>query len=375
MQSRSGLVSHVVQFCRSVREHGLLVGPSETADAVRSLSLIDLIDRDQVYWALRTVLVSRVDEIAAFDGRFSWFWTFPRPPELSPPTSGLPRMGDLRRTSRGVGLQGGDDDDGSRPHVVQVIRTGASPVEVAARRDLSAVRGDDLADISGIAARVSRALPSRPGRRRRHHRRKGIPDLRGALRLSLSHGGDLISLPRRRRVPRVPRLLVLLDVSGSMDRHAGLLLQLVYALAQRTGRVETFVFSTSLTRVTRYLRAPSFSESLSSISDAVKHWSGGTRIGECLATLNRDYAHLLDRSTSVFLLSDGWETGDPERLAQELERLRRQVRRLIWLDPLLGTPDYAPLSVGLQAARLHVDTFASALNLEQLKRLPALLRG
>ena len=149
----------------------------------------------------------------------------------------------------------------------QVIRTGASFVEVVARPDLTVFRGDELAEISAIAARMVRALPSRPGRRRRRHRRRGIPDLRSALRLNLSHGGDLITLPRRRRVPRFPRLLVLLDVSGSMDRHAELLLQLIYALGQRGGRVETFVFSTSLTRVTRHLWASSFSESLRRIGD------------------------------------------------------------------------------------------------------------
>ena len=139
--------------------------------------------------------------------------------------------------------------------------------------------------------------------------------------------------------------------------------------------METFVFSTSLTRVTRDLKAPSFSEALRRVGNAARHWSGGTRIGECLGTLNDEYAHLLDRNTSVFLLSDGWETGDPDHLARELARLRKQVRRLVWLNPLLGTPDYEPLSLGLQVARSYVDTFASALDLAQLKRLPGLLRG
>ncbi len=237
------------------------------------------------------------------------------------------------------------------------------------------LRGDRLAEVSEIAARLLRSLPSRPGRRLRRHRRKGLPDLRSALRRSLSYGGELVEIPRRRRTPRVPRLLVLLDVSGSMDRSAGLLLQLVYALGQRTGRVETFVFSTSLTRVTRLLRAPSFSEALAGVGGLVSHWSGGTRIGECLGTLNREHAHLLDRSTSVFILSDGWDTGEPEQLSREMAALRRRVHRVIWLNPLLGTPDYAPLTRGLQAAHPYVDTFASALDIEQLRRLPGLLKG
>ena len=191
--------------------------------------------------------------------------------------------------------------------------------------------------------------------------------------MSLSHGGDLITIPRLRKILRIPRLLVLLDVSGSMDRHAELLLQLVYALGQRMGRVETFVFSTSLTRVTRELGSPSFSEALSRISSRVHHWSGGTRIGECLETLNLEHGRLLDRDTTVFLLSDGWETGEPQHMADQLATVRRQVRRLIWLNPLLGTADYEPLTLGLQAARPYVDTFTSALDLAHLKRLPRLV--
>ena len=373
------LVSHVIGFCRSLRKYGLLVGPSETADAIRSLRLVDLMDRDQVYWAFRTILVSRMDETAAFDDCFRRFWTFQSPqavPTLGDTTPLLPgptQAGGIRSFFKQTLAADDGKSDGMQPPMVQVIRTGASPVEVVARRDLTVLRGDELAQISEIAARVVRALPSRPGRRRRRHRRKGVPDLRSAFRLSLSHGGNLISLPRRRRVPRIPRLLMLLDVSGSMNQHGELLLQLVYALGQRTGRVETFVFSTSLTLVTRQLKAPSFPEALRRIGDLVRHWSGGTRIGESLETLNREYAHLLDRNTSVFLLSDGWETGDPEHLAQQIAWLRRRVRRLVWLNPLLGSPDYAPLTLGLQAARPYVDFFASALDLEQLKRLPGLL--
>ena len=376
MEAPYDLVSHVVRFCRSLRERGLLVGPSETAAAVQGLALVNPLDQDQVYWCLRAILVSRVDEIEAFDDCFRQFWTFrqlqdnsPVLPEPSPTEGGQHLGGRLK-----VGPDGGDYEGPQQP-VVQIAPTGASRLEVVSRRDLTVLKGDELAEVSEIARRVARALPSRPGRRRRRHRRKGVLDLRGAFRLNVAHAGDLVILPRRRRVPRVPRLLVVLDVSGSMERHAKLLLQLVYALGQRAGRVETFVFSTSLTRVTRHLRAPSLSEALRRIGDAVPHWSGGTRIGECLGALNRQHSHLLDRSTSVFLLSDGWETGDPDHLAQELSCLRRQVRRLVWLNPLLGTEDYEPLSLGLQAARPYVDCFASSKDLSQLKRLPHLLRG
>ena len=350
------------------------MGPSETANALRSLGLVDIMERRQVYWAFRAILVSRAEEIAAFDLCFQEFWTFRLEQETS---AAIPRgTRKLEKSSESSKARTESDESASdepRPPKVQLVRTGASSTHVTTRRDLTVFQGDELAAIHEIAARLIRALPSRPGRRRRHHRRKGIPDLRNAFRLSLSHGGDLITIPRLRKILRIPRLLVLLDVSGSMDRHAELLLQLVYALGQRMGRVETFVFSTSLTRVTRELGSPSFSEALSRISSRVHHWSGGTRIGECLETLNLEHGRLLDRDTTVFLLSDGWETGEPQHMADQLATVRRQVRRLIWLNPLLGTADYEPLTLGLQAARPYVDTFTSALDLAHLKRLPRLV--
>ena len=193
--------------------------------------------------------------------------------------------------------------------------------------------------------------------------------------MSLTTGGDPVRLPRMRRVPKVPRLLVALDVSGSMDRYARLLLQLMFAVGQHTKRVEAFVFSTTVTRVTRELSSPSFSEALTRIGRAVNHWSGGTRIGESLADLNTNYDYLLNRHTTVFLLSDGWETGDPDDLAQALRRIQRRVRSVVWLNPLLGTRDFQPLARGLQAAVPYVDHFVSAADVEHLKRLPALLRS
>ena len=369
------LISHVTLFCRALRQGGLLVGPSETASTARALALVNILDKDELYWTLRTVLVSRADEIPSFDECFSRYWMLWLPGKTSsgpgPAVTGGP-VRYVRRRSPAV--LAGLESEGQQPPMVDVVRTGASPIAVEAGRGLTALHGDDLEEISSIAAQLVRALPSRPGRRLRRHRRKGVPNLRAALRLSLSQGGDLIILPRRRRVLRVPRFLLLLDVSGSMDRHAKLLLQLVYALAQRSGRVETFVFSTAITRVTREMKAPSFSEALNRVGNLVSHWSGGTRIGESLRSLNRDHAHLLDRDTTAFLLSDGWETGEPEILAREMASLRRQVRRLIWLDPMLGTPEYEQATLGLQAAAPYVDRFVSALDLAHLRRLPHLVR-
>ena len=369
-------VSHLTRFCRLLRAGGLLVGSRESADAVRAVSVVDMMDRGRVYWTLRSVLVSRHEEITVFDEMFDRFWDFEPQPKRPPTILGMSQAGgmrDFRRRPAATLLP--EHDAQSTDPVVQVLRTGASPNEVVSEQDLAVRGADEMSELSRIAARIVRALASRPGRRRRRHRRKGAPDLRGAFRLSLSTGGDPIRLPRLRRVPRVPRLLVLLDVSGSMDRHTRLLLQLVYAVAQHTNRVEAFVFSTSVTRVTRELKAPSLAEAIGRIGRSADHWAGGTRIGECLARVNADYSFLQDRHTTVFLMSDGWETGDPGDLAREINRMRRRVRSVVWLNPLLGTPDYQPLARGLQAVTPHVDRFVPAADVAELKRLPQLLRA
>ncbi len=375
-QPQYDFIAHVTRFCRALRGHGMMVGPLETADAIRAMTFVDVMDYGRVYWALRSVLVSRHEEFPVFDDLFPRFWDFqpiPQRESSSVPESWFKGGRDFRRQPRTLALPEHDPD--SDNPLVQLIRTGASQRHVVTETDLTALRSDELSELSRVAARMVRTLASRPGRRRKRNRRKGALDLRGALRMSLTSGGDPIRIPRLRRKPRVPRLLVLLDVSGSMDRHAQLLLQLVYAVFQHTKRVETFVFSTAITRVTRELKSPSFSESLRRIGNAVNHWSGGTRIGESIARVNSEHEPLMDRYTTVFLLSDGWETGDPERLARELRRMRRRVRRIVWLNPLLGAEDYQPLTRGLQAALPYVDSFVSAMDVAHLKRLPQLLRA
>ena len=376
MQPQYDFISHLTRFCRVLRDHGLLIGPNETADAVRAISLVDMMDRGRVYWTLRSLMLSRREEIGIFDELFERFWSFEPQPTRPPMTQGMGPAGgmrDLKPRPRSIVLP--ENDSRSDDTFLQIVRTGASAAEVATERDLTVLQSDELSELSRIAARMVRALASRPGRRRKRHKRKGIPDLRGALRLNLATGGEPIRLPRMRRVPRVPRLMVLLDVSGSMDRHARLLLQLVYAVTQHTKRVETFVFSTSVTRVTRQMKAPSFGEALRRVGAAVDHWSGGTRIGESIARINADYEGLQDRYTTVFLLSDGWETGEPQQLAREMRRMQRRVRSVVWLNPLLGTQDYEPLARGLQAVMPYVDHFVSAKDISHLKRLPQLLRA
>jgi uncharacterized protein with von Willebrand factor type A (vWA) domain len=375
MQDTYDFVSHLTRFCRVLREHGLLIGPGEIGDAVRAVSLVDLMAEGRIYWTLRTLLVSRHEQLSTFETLFARFWSFqtmPAKPSQADPWSRVGPNPTVGRYPRSLALP--DHDPGSQATLIQMVRTGASAAHVTSVTSPAATDGHGSSELARIAAAIVRALASRPGRRRKRHRRKGTADLRGAMRLSLATGGDAVRLPRLRRAPRVPRLLVLLDVSGSMDRHSRLLLELAYAVGQRTRRIEVFAFSTTVSRITRELSAPSFGEALERVSRSVDHWSGGTRIGESLDVVNAAYPHLLDRYTTVFLLSDGWETGDPGGLARALRRMRRRVRGVVWLNPLLDTVDFQPLAGGLAAALPHVDHFVPAGGVEDLKRLPPLLR-
>jgi uncharacterized protein with von Willebrand factor type A (vWA) domain len=218
-----------------------------------------------------------------------------------------------------------------------------------------------------LTVQIARRLARRISRRRRPSARRGRLDLRRTLRANVTRG-DLIDLRYRRRKRRKVRLVLLCDVSGSMDLYSRFLLQFLFALQSVFARVETFTFSVHLTRVTEYLRGRSYREVLRRLT-AVRDWSGGTRIGESLAEFNRQWGRLVDRQTIVIILSDGWDTGDPELLAGELLRIKRRAGRVIWLNPLLGNPSYEPLTRGMAAALPLVDHFAAAHNLAALRAL------
>lgn len=369
------ITTHVIQFCRTLRDYGLLIGPRESGDALKAVDFVGLQNQARVYWSLRSVLVSNRQELVLFDQIFSRFWDFDPTPQREQQGPGGDKFGKMRefRSQSGLALVPEHDPD-SATNFLQLFPIGASGDEVKRDRDLVMFSIEELAELSRIASRMVSALATRPGRRMKRHPRKGTVDLRGAMRLNLALGGDPIRLPKRTRILRIPRLVVLLDVSGSMDRYVKLLLHLAYSVGQQTSHVETFAFSTSVTRITNQLRTPSFAEALSRTGDMVDHWSSGTRIGEALSYLSSNYSSLLNRHTTVFLLSDGWDTGEPEKLAREVRRIRRRVVKFVWLNPLQDTEGYEPLTRSLVAASPYVDKFVAAGDIVQLRRLPQLIR-
>ena len=372
----SDLVERTVGLGQALRGRGLLVTPAHAADAVRALRCVGVHSRDQVYLALRCVFAGRPEDYPAFDEEFWLLFgkpardgsvesptdrDLPRPPEGEGEAKPAPSF------ARWLKDDAGADDSGETEEVPL-----ASDRSALAAKDFASFGDDELAEIERIAARLARKLAARPSRRWKAGRRGPRVDLRRTVRKSLGNGEPLELCFRVRR-PRKTRLVALCDVSGSMDLYSRLLLQFLYALQGSVARVESFVFATELRRITPLLTERPYANALRGLSAQVTDWSGGTRIGACVAAFNTDYARLVDRRTVVVILSDGWDTGDPVILGDALELLRKRCRRLIWLNPLLGSEGYEPLTQGMQAALPHLSAFAPAHNLNSLRALERLL--
>ena len=263
----------------------------------------------------------------------------------------------------------GENDAAAEGPEKPVARATFSQDEMLRRRDFAALTAGEIAQAERVIAR----LTWNTGFRRTRRWKSGdgpTLDLGRLVRANARHGGEMVTLPRRQRTQASRPLILICDVSGSMEPYTRMLLLFAHALAVRGGRVEVFVFSTRLTRVTRQFAVSSAQAALSRVRDAVRDWSGGTRIGQAIRSFNTSWARrVLRHQPIVLVISDGWDLGEPELLAREMAWLQRSVYRLIWLNPLIGSQDYAPLTRGLQAALPFVDDFLSARNISSIEAL------
>jgi len=377
------LTRAMLVFGAMLRASGLPVTTSALMDGVRALEAVDLMDRGEVYLTLRTVLMSRIEEQPVFDRCFEAFWRFhaeegqgldglvaavkPQRQEDDPAPDAVEAA---REKQAQVALDDWDEGGAADDEPLEV--PSLSDREALMDQDFSTFPAEQLDEVARLTVQIARRLARRVSRRRKPTRRGGVIDLRRSMRANLMKG-EIIELRRRARRRRKVRLVLLCDVSGSMDLYSRFLLQFLYALQNVFGRVETFTFTTRLTRVTDLLRGPTYKGALRRLTE-VRDWSGGTRIGESIREFNQTWARLVDRRTIVLLLSDGWDTGEPDVLAQEMLTLKRRAARVIWLNPLLGNPSYEPLTRGMAAALPLVDHFAAAHNLSSLRELAAHLR-
>jgi hypothetical protein len=358
----------VVVFGRVLREGGLEVGPQRVSDALRALDSVELARQEDVYWALRQTLVSRRDDLDTFDRAFAaWFLRVSdRPPERE---ADEPRRPGARRKGGAPGP--GPELDGGE------LEVGAwSADELLRTRDFAAMSPAELARARVLIRQIALARPLRRTHRLRRDRRRGALDVRALVRSSLSTGGDPVHRAYRSRSSAPRKLVLLLDISGSMEPYARALLLYLHA-ARGSGRgVETFAFGTRLTRLTSELGLRDSDEALAAAARRVVDWSGGTRIGESLKAYNDEWGRrALTRGAVVVILSDGCERGDATGIATEMARLAHQAFAVVWVNPLKGHPDYQPLAGGMRAAFPYVDRLLSGHDIASLERLGTVIGG
>jgi uncharacterized protein len=371
-----GLERSIIEFCRFARENGLPVGVKEGLDALRAARAVGIAARENLKFALRAVLCSSQADWDLFEGIFEAFWSGTKTGSWLRKPSGKRNKNvaeDTPQENAGQMLMGQSSSANIEGEGKAVL--GATAHERLKRADFSELAHADLAELERISMRLLQQMSLRLSRRIKNIAARGRIDLRRTIRRSIGRGGEPADLSFRRKKLQELKLVIVLDVSGSMNPYSIFFVRFAYALQKYFKRVDTFLFSTQLTEITSALRARQLRDALDALAQEAAGWSGGTKIGDSLRNLNiRHGRRLFSRDTVFMVLSDGWDTGDPAMLAAELSAIKRRVRKLIWLNPLLGMADYQPITRGMSAALPYIDVFAPAHNLQSLLELEGHLR-
>jgi len=366
-----GFTRQVVTFGRVLREAGMEVGAGRLADALHGLDRVDVTRQDDVYWTLRTTLVARREELEPFDRAFrAWFLSTPvSPPGRDQDPRTMPSGAQWTRSD--ARMRGDAPNADGEPDSV-----GYSAHEILRRKDFASMTHEEFAAARRLIADIECRRPRRRSRRLRPHSRGRTLDVRRLARGSLATGGDPVNRRFRRRAEMPRKLVVLCDVSGSMEAYTRAMLLFLHALMRAGRGVEVFAFGTRLTRLTPELVTRDPEEALRRAADRVVDWAAGTRIGVSLKAFNDVWGRrALTRGAVVLIVSDGWERHDPSLVGREMQRLHRAAFAVVWVNPLKGGRDYEPLAGGMRAALPFIDRFVTGHNLASLDELAGLLSG
>jgi uncharacterized protein with von Willebrand factor type A (vWA) domain len=362
------LLANVSRFGRLLRRAGMDVDSGQTATFARALTLLGLGCRTDVRAAGRAIFVRRFEDVRLYEAAFDLFWRRRAgPSDLS---GRLPRLRQEGRREQPADPAAPEADTGEDQFLAAVRPGAASLREELRTADFASLTADEARDAQAMLAALRPGLSTRRARRSRPARSGHRPAARVMLRRALGTGGEALRWHWLRRTERPRPIVLVCDISGSMERYSRFMLRFAHALQRSGAPLEVFVFGTRLTRITRQLRIRSPDAALRRVAEKVVDWSGGTRIGESLRQLNRDWVRRTVRSGAVVLLvSDGWERGDPALLAREMATLRRSCHRLLWIDPLAARPGFEPATVGLHAALPFVDELVPAASVASLEDL------
>lgn len=356
---RASPTRSVVMFCRTLRSEGLSVSVPDTFTYIRALGVVGVREANQMYWAGRATLVRRPEDIEVYDRVFSSFW-------LVGDHASAPPTDVFASTDRHLldDVDGRSEEEGGN----RLLRY--SRAEVLRDKNFADCTPEEIAE----AIESMRTLPitqaARPSHRWRTARRGERPDIRSTIRHAMRSDGEIGHLEQTHRVPRVRRLVLVCDVSGSMEPYARALLRFTNILVAGGSRVEAFALGTRLTRLTRQLSSRDPDAAMLAASAAVHDWSGGTRLGAGFREFNDRYGVTgMARGSQVVVLSDGWDRGDPDELGSQMARLHRVAHQIVWVNPLKATPGYEPLTQGMAAALPHIDRFLPGHNVASMQTL------
>jgi hypothetical protein len=360
-----GMPENVLSFARLLRQSGMHTSPNQAAIVLQAFDHINIANRHDFYFALRSLLLGRKEDYPVFDRIFREFWE--DAPRLKQQNEQIERrQNPSKQDSKTLSLVSAyhmDELNSDQSAAIYSAR------EILGLKDFSELTQQEEREIMNLIEEFQWTA----GFKRTRRWRSGYGpryDLRSTLRLNLRFGSEVLSWKRKQREERSRPVVILMDISRSMKDYSRILLHFFYILSVRPSPVEVFVFGTRLTRITDQLNHKQPRQALSKASQHMDDWGGGTRIGESIKRFNYDWARRVLRSSAVVLLaSDGWDRGDPKLLKTEIARLRRSCHRLIWLNPLLGSADYQPLTRGMQAALPYVDDFLPVHNLASIEQL------
>lgn len=366
------LAASIVEFSRFLRTHGFHADMRQTMTALEAASTIEVTNRHFLLSTLKATLCSNLEEWEQFPQLFQAFWgeSHPRPRSASGEYKG-PSKGDTQEQKEGssVFLNRATNQTAAQDGTSKAVH-GASAHQRLKKVDFSELPCEDLQLLEELSLRLMRRMRLRLSRRLASKSRACRIDLRRTIRRSIAYGGEPIVLAHKGKKPRKNNLVILLDISGSMNFYSLFLVRFAYALQAHFERVHTFLFSTDVVEISDLLRTRHLAEALRRLSHRAAGWSGGTRIGESLRQFNQTHGKkLLTRDTVFIILSDGWDTGEPALLAAQLRATKRRVQKVLWLNPLLGLKGYEPITQGMAAALPYIDIFAPAHNLESLLAL------
>jgi uncharacterized protein with von Willebrand factor type A (vWA) domain len=393
------LLYRLTEFGRILWEVGINVGPGQMLDLAETLHYIDPTNRDDFYNTLKCCLLRKHEQEPVFNQMFDYYWlvrdredkkkdankgTVKREQrQMRLPPSERKRLaehmnkqeqfkdvrGEMRESNQRRQKEGIDDDDRGKPQ-----GTAYSAIEYLRKKDFEDFTWEEVQEAKRLMSEMRWHLGMRPTRRKAPEKKGSYPDMRRIVRRNLKYGGELIELTWRENKRKPRPLVIICDISGSMSLYSRLLLHFVHTISNGLMNVETFVFGTRLTRITRQLKRRDVDDAVRDVSKSVQDWSGGTRIGDALHFFNHHWAkRVLGRGAVVLMISDGWDRGEAGVLNIEMDRLQHSCHRLIWLNPLLGSPDYRPLTIGMKTALPFIDNFLPAHNLNSLIDLGNLL--